>query len=90
MKVAGEFILTPRQADFLARAGNGTSAVQIAREVYLSHWTVKGDLEVARELLGVKTTRQAVLKAVALELLILDHEGRLHAPSYREPLHSRD
>ena len=72
--------LSPRQAEFLAMAGNGMSAPQIGKRVFLSHWTVKGELEEVRDRLAVKTTMQAVMKAVALELLILDHEGQVHAP----------
>ena len=75
--------LSQRQAEFLAMAGNGMSAPQIGRRVFLSHWTVKGELEEARYRLAVRTTMQAVMKAVALEMLILDHEGRVHAPSPR-------
>jgi uncharacterized membrane protein YdcZ (DUF606 family) len=53
---------------------------QIAGECGVSFRTVEKVLALIRERLGAQTTAQAIVMAIALELLILDHEGRTHIP----------
>lgn len=68
-------MLTKRQLEFLALYGAGVRIPQIAESRFVSQWTVINTLKAARERLDAPTITAAVTKAIALELLVLDHEG---------------
>lgn len=55
--------LTARQREALEWAGNGKTSLEIARIMGLTQGTVEKHLRLAREVLGVEATTQAVMKA---------------------------
>ncbi|MGL4311619.1 MAG: LuxR family transcriptional regulator [Paracoccaceae bacterium] len=55
--------LTARQREALEWAGNGKTSLDIAQIMGLTQGTVEKHLRLAREVLGVETTTQAVMKA---------------------------
>jgi DNA-binding CsgD family transcriptional regulator len=73
--------LTYREAQFLALTAQGKQWRQIAAECFVSHRTVEHALARAREKLSATTTPQAVVRAIAYEMLILDSEGNVFLPT---------
>lgn len=72
--------LSQRELEFLALAGNGFTRNKIAQAFCVSPLTVKNTFARARERMGATSTAHCVVLAIARELLILDHEGVVHAP----------
>jgi DNA-binding CsgD family transcriptional regulator len=58
----------------------GSTYNEIARECFVTYSTVETTLENARARLSAKTTAHCVVLAIALELLILTHDGRVVVP----------
>lgn len=54
--------------------------MKIAEICSISPWTVDNVLKIIRARLDAKTNAQALAKAIALEMLILDHAGNVTAP----------
>ncbi|SIS73378.1 helix-turn-helix transcriptional regulator [Phaeovulum vinaykumarii] len=61
--VCASRLLTPRQREVLEWVGDGKTAADIGEILNVSVATVEKHLRLAREVLGVETTAQAVLKA---------------------------
>jgi DNA-binding NarL/FixJ family response regulator len=72
--------LTPRQCEILALNASGMRVPQIADQCYVSRRTVEFHLNEAIERLGAKTRTHAIVLAIAFELLILTHDGRVVVP----------
>jgi DNA-binding CsgD family transcriptional regulator len=64
--------LTRRQIDCLQAAADGVSAMEHARRTNYSYQTVREHLQGARRRLGVRSTGQAIARAVALGLVTVD------------------
>lgn len=77
-------ILTRRQMEFLSMIGNGMKPAEIAEELTISRRTVEWTLRSAKERLEANNLPQMIVKAIALELLILDHDGTLRTPQNEE------
>lgn len=67
--------LTPRQGQCLALSAQGFDRNAIATELLISQWTVKNTLQDAKERLGARTLPQAVAKAIAFGIIVVDREG---------------
>lgn len=81
-------LLAPRQAEILALAAQGLNRKDIGEKLFLSPWTVDNVFKAAREVLGAKNNEQAIVRAIATEQLILDHEGHVTAPKHIRQLMS--
>jgi DNA-binding NarL/FixJ family response regulator len=55
--------LTPREQDVLIALGDGLTAAEIAEELYVSLWTVRGHIKSILAKLGVTSQLRAVAKA---------------------------
>ncbi len=65
---------------FLAMQAAGKSLSEIAEECFVSYKTVENTLRSARDRLEVKSTAQAIVIAIAFELLALDADGVVSVP----------
>ena len=65
-------ILTERERSILFYVSQGLINSEIAEKLHISVHTVKAHLETIYEKLGVKNRVQAVVKAVALDILDLN------------------
>lgn len=72
--------LTPRQLEVLAHYGNGSRGPEIAKALYISTRTVEKTLANARRLIEARNNVQLLVRAIADEQLILDHEGGVRVP----------
>lgn len=77
-------ILTPRQKLYLAMAARGAQVPDIAAYYVIEKTSVKNALDEARRRMGCRTLAQAVARAIALEQLILDHNGTVWAPRHQK------
>lgn len=68
----GEMVLTQRQREVLQHVADGASASEIAEKLGISLSAVEKHLRLAREALSVRTTAQAVQKAIRLHQLYND------------------
>jgi hypothetical protein len=66
--------------EFLSLNAMGKTYSEIAAECYVSRPTVDKTIVSARERLGAKNVQQAIVRAIALELLILDADGNVSVP----------
>lgn len=73
---------------FLALQANGRTEGDIAAECNVSIWTVKATTSVARSRLGARSTLQAVVQAIALELLCLNGDGVVSVPVHFHPIYN--
>lgn len=74
-------MITRRHAEFLAARANGDGRTDVARSFCLSEFTVDNALKEARVRLEASSLMQAIFIAIALELLVLDHEGKVSVSS---------
>lgn len=72
--------LTDRQTEFLVLAARGKTRCQIAEETFVSPVTVKKEFVKIRGELDADNIAHAVAKAIALELIGIDHEGHAYIP----------
>ena len=68
--------LTPRELDVLHQAAHGQTNKEIAQVLSVSDRTVQGHLQNIYQKLGVTTRTEAVTKALARQLIILDEDDR--------------
>lgn len=74
-RVSDDITLTLRQAEFLALSAQGLNRTDISKEFCISPWTVKNTLQEAKGRLGARSLPQAVAKAIAFGLIVVDQEG---------------
>jgi DNA-binding CsgD family transcriptional regulator len=72
--------LTERQKQILALTANGMRSQRVAAECCIARGTVQESLLETRKRLQAKTTSHAIVLAIAQEILILTHDGRVVVP----------
>lgn len=73
--------LTLRQLQFMALTAEGKRYREIAEQCFVAEQTVQNMLFDAKARMECTTVTQAIIKAIAFEILILDSDGAVSVPA---------